>query len=50
MIDTPDWIFSLDEPELPEVLDRAVRRFRAVNAALLERRGTTRGSRGWGRP
>ena len=37
VLDTPDWIFSLDEPELMEVFHRAAWRFRAVNAALLER-------------
>jgi protein phosphatase len=37
VIDTPDWIFSLDEPKLTEFLDRAAWRFRAVNAELLER-------------
>ena len=37
VFDTPDWIFSLDEPELMEVFHRAAWRFRAVNAALLER-------------
>jgi protein phosphatase len=37
VLDTPDWIFSLDEPELTEVFHRAAWRFRTVNAALLER-------------
>jgi protein phosphatase len=37
VLDTPDWIFSHDEPELAEVLNRSARRFRTVNAALLER-------------
>jgi protein phosphatase len=36
-IDTPDWIFSLDEPKLTDFLDRAAWRFRTLNAALLER-------------
>jgi protein phosphatase len=37
VLDTPDWIFSLDEPQLTEVFHRAAWRFRTVNAALLER-------------
>jgi protein phosphatase len=37
VLDTPDWIFSADEPELTEVFHRAAWRFRTVNAALLER-------------
>jgi protein phosphatase len=37
MLDTPDWIFPHDETRLVEVLNRALERFRTVNAALLER-------------
>jgi protein phosphatase len=37
VLNTPDWIFSLDEPRVVDVLDRAAGRFRTVNAALLER-------------
>jgi serine/threonine protein phosphatase PrpC len=37
VIDTPDWIFSHDEPKMVEILNRAALRFRTVNAALLER-------------
>ena len=39
---TPDWIFSLDEPGLSDVFDRAAARFRTVNAALLEQASETR--------
>src|SRR5262249_17955943 len=31
VLDTPDWIFSFDEPELMEVFHRAAWRFRTVN-------------------
>src|SRR5262245_40532700 len=31
VLDTPDWIFSLDEPRLAEVLERFAWRFRTVN-------------------
>ena len=34
---TPDWIFGRDEPQVEEVLGRAVTRFRDVNATLVER-------------
>src|SRR4051794_33041177 len=37
VLDTPDWIFVPDGPELEEVLNRAVDRFRTVNSAVLER-------------
>jgi protein phosphatase len=37
VLDTPDWIFSLDEPRLAQVLERFAWRFRTVNSALLER-------------
>ncbi len=36
VLNTPDWIFGLGEPQVEEVLNRADRRFRDVNAALVE--------------
>jgi PPM family protein phosphatase len=35
VLDTPDWIFRFEDPEVQEVLDRTARRFREVNAAVL---------------
>jgi protein phosphatase len=37
VLNTPDWIFGLSQPQKEELLRRAAERFRAVNAALLER-------------
>jgi protein phosphatase len=37
VLDTPDWIFGMGEPQAEELLNRAARRFREVNAALIER-------------
>lgn len=36
VLETPDWIFGLEEPDLAEVMRRAAVRFSDVNAALLE--------------
>jgi protein phosphatase len=36
VLNTPDWILQLGEPQVTEVLDRAARRFRDINAALIE--------------
>jgi protein phosphatase len=48
VLDTPDWIFSSDEAKLEELLNRAVRRFRAVNASLLEQARRDPGLTGMG--
>jgi protein phosphatase len=37
VLETPDWVFGIEEPEVEERLRRAVERFRNVNAALFER-------------
>src|SRR4051794_34945479 len=47
-LDTPDWIFSPDGPEVEEILNRAVRRVRAVSAALLEQARRDPGLAGMG--
>jgi protein phosphatase len=36
VLDTPDWIFSHEEPQVERLLDRSARRFREVNQALRE--------------
>jgi protein phosphatase len=49
VLNTPDWIFSHDEPEhIEEVLRRAARRFGDVNAALLEEARRDPGLEGMG--
>jgi protein phosphatase len=35
VLDTPDWIFRAGEAEVGEIIDRAARRFRAVNEAVV---------------
>jgi serine/threonine protein phosphatase PrpC len=36
LLDTPDWIFSSDEPRVEAILARVARRFHDVNTALVE--------------
>ncbi len=48
VLDTPDWIFGLGQPQVEEILRRAVERFRDVNAALIERGRRDRGLAGMG--
>ena len=36
VLDTPDWIFGLEEPHVEAILNRAVRRFQDVNRVLVE--------------
>jgi protein phosphatase len=36
VLDTPDWIFSQEEPQVERLLKRSARRFRDVNEALVE--------------
>lgn len=36
VLDTPDWIFSHEEPQVEKILRRSARRFRDVNEALIE--------------
>ncbi len=37
ILETPDWILSDNEPYINEVIDRTARRFKEVNAAVIER-------------
>jgi protein phosphatase len=36
VLDTPDWIFSHEEPQVERILNRSAGRFRDVNQALIE--------------
>jgi len=45
---TPDWVLSLGEPEVEEVIDRMARRFRDVNKAVVEEAQARPGLRGMG--
>jgi PPM family protein phosphatase len=36
VLSTPDWILGLGEPEVEEIIGRAVQRFRTVNEAVVE--------------
>jgi protein phosphatase len=36
ILNTPDWIFGMDDPHMEEILHRTARRFREVNRAVIE--------------
>jgi serine/threonine protein phosphatase PrpC len=48
VLETPDWILSLDEPYADEVAARAVRRFYQVNESIIEQARREPGLKGMG--